>query len=96
MCRKYRTLKEMIVMSAPAKVATTDSPLNYLTPDQRSVLESLLAAVPAARQEFDRGSVPSALALIRSSNARLSGKVGITKEDFLAIVNLAMPNKYSI
>jgi hypothetical protein len=85
----------MIVMSAPAKITDTDSPFNYLTPDQRTVLESLLAAVPAAKTLFDEGSVPQALAVIRNSSVRLSKSVGIGKAEFLSLVNLAMPNKYS-
>lgn len=82
-------------MSAPVKIADADSPFNYLTPGQRTVLESLLAAVPAAQEHFDNGNVPQALAEIRRSSAQLSSKVGISKAEFLGLVNLAMPNKYS-
>jgi hypothetical protein len=85
----------MIVMSAPAKITDTDSPFNYLTPDERTVLESLLAAVPAAKKLFDEGSVQQALATLRSSSVRLNKNVGIGKAEFLGLVNLAMPHKYS-
>lgn len=83
-------------MSAPTKVTTdSDSPFNYLTAEQGSVLRSLLAAVPEAKKHFDEGSVQQALATLRSSRVKLNKNVGIDKAQFLGLVNLAMPNKYS-
>ncbi len=78
-------------------VVDSDTPYDYLSEDRANVLNQLLTAVPAAKKLFDEGSVPAALAKLReATNVRLHPSTGMTKNEFLYYVSMAMPNKYSL
>lgn len=84
----------MTIVVDPIKAET---PYDFLDEDFARVLRRLLELVPAAQEKFDEGKVPAALAELRSAgHVRLSPRAGMTKNEFLSRVSLAMPNKYSI
>jgi hypothetical protein len=79
-------------------VAASAAPNAYefLPQEQVPVLDQLLRAVPAAKQQFEQGKVPEALRLLEAAEeVQLNPKVGIPKSSFLMLVTLRMPNMYS-
>ncbi|HEU4716054.1 MAG TPA: hypothetical protein VFS14_04455 [Candidatus Saccharimonadales bacterium] len=74
-----------------------ESPYDYLDEDYARVLHRLLDLVPEAKEKFDEGKVPAAIADLRAAkHVRLNPSAGMTKGEFLSRVSFAMPNKYSI
>jgi hypothetical protein len=86
-------MRAMTVVVDPSKAET---PYDFLDEDYARVLRRLLALVPEAQKQFNEGKVPAALAELRAATrVHLNRAAGMTKEEFLSRVSLAMPNKYS-
>lgn len=81
-----------------ASTTTTENPFDFieLTPEERELLQDMLAKCERARKSWNDGKVVRALRQLRDdSGVTLPADHG-TKLNFLGTINLKLPNKYSL